>query len=225
MRLLLVEDDHLLGDGLSRLLRESGHAVDWVTAGRDVEASLAAEDYDGVILDLGLPDMDGLELLGALRARRSTVPVLILTARDSLGNRVGGLDLGADDFLPKPFEAAELLARLRAIARRRHGAVSATLTHGPLVLDTAGRRAWLAGRPIELSLRDWGLLELLVPRAGKIVSKEQIVQSLCGWGGEITLNAVEQYVHRLRAKLEPAGVVIRTVRGLGYMLVKDDAAA
>jgi two-component system OmpR family response regulator len=218
MRLLIIEDDPLLGDGISRLLKRDGYAVDWVKSGTSADASIRAEDYDALILDLELPGMDGFEVLSHLRRRGQRVPVLILTARDSVKDRVTGLDLGADDYLVKPFEFTELQARIRALIRRRHGNPSPTLVHGPLTLDTTGRRAWLHGQPLDLSVRDWGLLELLVPQAGRIVSKQRLLQALSGWGDEITLNAVEQYVHRLRAKLEPGGVVIRTVRGLGYML-------
>ncbi len=225
MRLLLVEDDAILGDGLARLLRDAGYAVDWVKTGRAAEASLGAEEPDVLVLDLELPDLDGIELLRRLRSRRSSVPVLILTARDSVPERVGGLDVGADDYLVKPFETAELLARVRALARRRHGGASSQVSVGALWLDFAARRARAGARSLELGARDWQLLELLAPQPGRIVGKEQMLRALCAWGEEITPNAVEQYVHRLRAKLAPAAVNIRTVRGLGYLLEPVDETA
>ncbi|MGD9787506.1 MAG: response regulator [Sulfuricellaceae bacterium] len=222
MRILIAEDDDVLADGLSRSLRRSGYAVDRVAKGTDADASLSRENYDLAVLDIGLPGIDGIEVLNRLRKRGQTVPVLILTARDALEDRVKGLDLGADDYLVKPFAFPELEARIRALIRRGQSGMSSTLSHGPLELDTAGRRVTLLGRPLELPAREFNLLELLLLRSGRIVSKEQILQALCGWEKEITLNAVEVYVHRLRAKLEPAGIAIRTVRGLGYLLEKAD---
>ena len=222
MRILIAEDDSVLADGLSRLLRQSGYAVDRVASGTEADACLQQEKFDLLILDLGLPGMDGLEVLRKLRAREQTLPVLILTARDALEDRVRGLDLGADDYLAKPFALPELEARVRALIRRGQGGANPQITHGQLTLDTAGKRAFLAGTPLDLSAREWGVLEFLLSNAGRIVSKDQILQTLCGWGDSISLNAVEVYVYRLRTKLDPAGIVIRTVRGLGYLLEKPD---
>jgi two-component system OmpR family response regulator len=222
MRILIVEDDDLLADGLARSLRQSGYAVDWASSGEQADNWLLRENYDLVILDLSLPKMDGTEVLRRLRRREQPVPVLILTARDALEDRVSGLDLGADDYVVKPVAFLELEARVRALIRRGQGMTSPVTSYGPLALDTVGKRAWLRGEPLDLSAREWGVLEYLLPRAGRIVGKEQILQALCGWDGEISLNAIEKYVSRLRAKLEPAGVRIRAVRGLGYYMEKPD---
>ncbi len=223
MRILIVEDDPLLADGISRYLKQAGYAVDWAVSGDQADDWLAREHYDLAILDLGLPRMDGTEVLRKLRRRGQTVPVLILTARDALEDRVRGLDLGADDYVVKPIALAELEARIRALSRRGQYGGNPQIAHGPLLLDTTARQAWLNGEPLDLPAREWSVLEFLLPRAGRIVGKEQILQSLCGWNDEISINAVEAYISRLRAKLEPAGVHIRTVRGLGYLLEKADA--
>ena len=220
MRILIVEDDPMLADGITRYLRQAGYAVDWAQNGADADDWLAREHYGLAILDLGLPKMDGTEVLRKLRRRGQSVPVLILTARDALEDRVRGLDLGADDYIVKPIALEELEARVRALTRRGQFGGNPQLIHGPLLLDTSAKLAWLNGAPLELPAREWSVLEFLLPRAGRIVAKELILQSLCGWGGEISTNAVEAYVSRLRAKLEPAGVHIRTVRGLGYLLEK-----
>lgn len=222
MRILIIEDDNVLADGITRSLRQSGYAVDRVATGQEGDQALSRESYDLALLDIGLPGIDGIEVLNRLRKRGQTVPVLILTARDALEERVRGLDLGADDYMVKPFAIPELEARIRALIRRGQSGMGSVLSHGPLEIDTAGRRASLNGKPLDLSAREWGVLEHLMLRSGRIVSKEQMLQALCGWGEEISLNAVEVYVHRLRAKLEPAGVIIRTVRGLGYLLEKPD---
>jgi two-component system OmpR family response regulator len=224
MRLLIVEDDQLLADGLSRSLKQAGFATDLASDGEQADHMLISQAYDLVILDLGLPKFDGLELLRRLRKRASstgTVPVLILTARDSLEDRVKGLDLGADDYLTKPFELPELEARVRALVRRGKFGSTARLTHGHLSFDTVGRQALIDESPLELSARELSVLESLLLRAGRVVSKEQIADQLTGWGEEVGANAIEVYVHRLRKKLEPAEVRIRTIRGLGYMLEKD----
>lgn len=220
MRILLAEDDTVLADGLCRALRHSGYAVDHAENGERADAWLGRENYDLAIIDLGLPGLDGLEVLRRLRRREQPVPVLILTARDALEERVQGLDLGADDYVVKPTAFPELEARVRALIRRSQGKLNPQLRHGPLTLDTVGKRAYLDGQPVELSAREWGVLEFFLLRAGRIVSKEQLLQALCGWDAEITPNAIEKAVSRLRAKLDPA-VAIRTVRGLGYYLDKE----
>ena len=220
MRVLLAEDDTILADGLCRSLRQAGYAVDWVSSGNQADAALIAQPYDLLILDLGLPHLPGLDVLKQLRARSNTMPVLILTAADSIEQRVKGLDLGADDFMAKPFALSELEARVRALVRRSLGTASNTLRHGDLVYDQAGRVAQLNGQTLELSARETGLLEVLLQRAGRLVSKEQIVDHLCEWGDEVSGNAIEVYMHRLRKKLEGGGIHIATVRGLGYCLEK-----
>ena len=220
MRILIVEDDPVLADGLLKSLRGADFAVDTAHDGEQADSILAVENYDLVILDLGLPRIDGFEVLKRLRRRGGTAPVLILTARDALADRVKGLDLGADDYLSKPFELPELEARVRALIRRGQAGGSSVLTHGPLTLDLSGRRATLDGVPIELSARELGVLEILMLRSGRVVNKEQFAEQLYGHDEEVGANAIEVYVHRLRKKLEPAGVVIRTIRGLGYLLEK-----
>ena len=211
----------MLADGLTRSLRGADYAVDCVGNGAEADHVLAAQAYDLVILDVGLPGVDGFEVLRRLRRRGAGVPVLVLTARDALTDRVKGLDLGADDYMVKPFDLPELEARARALIRRGQSGGASVLTHGSLVLDTAGRRATLAGEALELSARELGVLEVLMMRTGRVVNKEQLAEQLYGWDEEVGANAIEVYVHRLRRKLEPAGVVIRTIRGLGYLLEKD----
>jgi len=218
LRILIAEDDSTLTDGLSRALRKSGYAVDCVESGPRADSALSTQVYDAVILDLGLPGLTGLEVLKRLRARGAKVPVLILTAADSIEQRVRGLDLGADDFMAKPFSLSELEARVRAIVRRHAGAASPVMSIGNLTFDQAGRVARVNERNVELSAREIGLLEILIQRSGRLVSKEQIVDHLCEWGEEVSHNAIEVYVHRLRKKIEESDVVISTVRGLGYCL-------
>ena len=222
MRLLIVEDDAPLASGLSRILQSEGHAVDVTSRGEAAVAAAAQERFDLVILDIGLPQMDGFEVLRRLRAAQSTnggpVPVLVLTARDAVDDRVRGLDLGADDYMVKPFAMPELTARVRALLRRSQTHAGPRVVHGPLVLDTVARRAFLKGEPLELAAREWAVLEVLLAKVEKIVSKESIIQAVAGWGDDLSPNAIEVYVSRLRSKLEPAGVRIRTVRGFGYML-------
>ena len=220
MRILIVEDDPVLSDGLVRSLRGSDYAVDSASDGGEADHILSTGSYDLVILDLGLPRLDGYDVLKRLRRRGSKTPVLILTALDSLEDRVKGLDLGADDYLTKPFDLPELEARVRALIRRGHSGGGSLITHGALTLDTAGRRALLAGEPLELSAREIGVLEVLMMRSGRVVNKDQLAEELYGWDEEVSANAIEVYVHRLRRKLEPAGVTIRTIRGLGYLLEK-----
>jgi two-component system OmpR family response regulator len=221
VRILIIEDDSVLADGLSRTLRHADYAVDSAASGIEADNVLAAQPYDLVILDLGLPGLDGFEVLRRMRRRGSSAPVLVLTARDALQDRVKGLDLGADDYMIKPFDLPELEARVRALIRRGQSGGASVLSHGALVLDTAGRRATLNGEPLDLSARELGVLEVLMMRAGRVVNKEQLAEQLYGWDEEVGPNAIEVYVHRLRRKLEPAGVSIRTIRGLGYLLEKN----
>jgi two-component system OmpR family response regulator len=220
VRILIVEDDPVLADGLTRSLRHADYAADCLNNGGEADHVLAAQSYDLVILDLGLPGLDGFEVLRRLRRRGAAFPVLVLTARDALPDRVKGLDLGADDYMIKPFDLPELEARVRALIRRGTSGGGSVLTHGSLMLDTAGRRATLAGEALDLSARELGVLEVLMMRSGRVVNKEQLAEQLYGWDEEVGPNAIEVYVHRLRRKLEPAGVSIRTIRGLGYLLDK-----
>jgi DNA-binding response OmpR family regulator len=218
MRLLLVEDSAPLAKTLSGAFRARGYAVDVAATGDDADTALQTQHYDLVILDLGLPDIDGLEVLRRMRRRKSRTPVLILTARDGLDDRVAGLNLGADDYLGKPFALAELEARAGALIRRGVGGANAVVTVGPLSVDTAGRAATLDGAPLDLPRRELCLLEALTLRSGQVVSKQSLHQQLFDADSDAGVNAVEIYVHRLRKKLEPAGIRIRTVRGLGYLL-------
>lgn len=222
MRILLVEDDKVLADALSRALVQSAYAVDIAATGEEADRALALGIYDLVILDIGLPGLSGLEVLRRLRARKVTTPVLMLTALDALEDRVRGLDLGADDYLAKPFDLVELEARVRALLRRSTNSTP-WLEHGEVRLDTVGRRVYHGRQPLELSPRELAVLELLLMRAGRVVSKEQMVNHLYGWGDEVGDNAIEVYVYRLRKKLEPLGCEIRTVRGMGYLMDRDDA--
>ncbi len=218
MRLLLVEDDVMVASGIKLGLCDAGYTVDWVGSAERAEQAIAAESFDLAIVDIGLPSTDGLELTRRLRTRGLTMPVLILTARDALHDRVQGLDLGADDYMLKPFELPELLARLRALLRRSQAATSAVLTFGALEMDTALRRAQLGGKPMELGPREWTVLEYLLMQAPKPAAKDKLLAALTGWDREITPNAIEVYVSRLRSKLEPAGVLLRSIRGFGYRL-------
>jgi two-component system, OmpR family, response regulator len=216
MRILIAEDDQILADGLLRSLRVAGYAVDHVGNGSEADAALAAHEFDMLILDLGLPKLHGLEVLKKLRARGSAVPVLILTAADSIEQRVKGLD----DYMAKPFSLQELEARVRALTRRGLGSASALIKHGPLTFDATGRVAYIHEQMIDLSARELSLLEVLLQRAGRLVSKDQLVERLCEWGEEVSNNAIEVYIHRLRKKIEQGPIRIATVRGLGYCLEK-----
>jgi DNA-binding response OmpR family regulator len=232
MRLLLVEDDVMVASGIKLGLADAGYAVDWVGSGERAEEVLKTEVFDAAIIDIGLPKMDGLELTKRLRRPEMAshaMPVLILTARDALQDRVQGLDLGADDYLIKPYELPELLARLRALLRRSQAANTAILSFGPIELDTANRRA-SAHRdghpsPIELGPREWTVMEYLLINAPKPASKDKLLQALTGWDKEITPNAVEVYISRLRGKLEPHGVCLRSIRGFGYRLELSEPPA
>ena len=223
MRFLIVEDDALLADGLSRTLRAGGHTADCVANAEHAALALKNEAFDVVLLDLGLPGMDGFELLARLRRGGNTVPVIVISARDALGDRVRGLDLGADDYLVKPFERAELEARVRALIRRRATPVAPQLRFGRLALDLGAREARVDGERVELTPREWAIMELFLTQPGVALAKERIVQSLSSWDDSVSANAVEVYVSRLRAKFESAGLRIRTVRGFGYMLEGEDA--
>src|SRR3954471_615874 len=222
MRILVAEDDAILAEGVMTSLRHSGHAVDWVKNGIEADSALEADAFDLLILDLGLPRKSGLEVLRRLRARESKLPVLIFTARDGVEVRVVGLDAGGDDYLSKPFDLAELEARVRALTRRGMAGSPTLVKHGALTFDQVGRVARLNEEPLELSAREVSLLEVFLQRAGRLVSKDQLVSHLCEWGEEVSPNAIEVYVHRLRKKLEPGGVRIATVRGVGYTLERPE---
>ena len=220
MRILVAEDDPLLADGLIRALRVAGYAADRVADGHAAESALLTQHFDLLILDIGLPGLDGFQVLKRARERKIDVPVLILTALDAVENRVHGLDLGADDYLVKPFELTELEARVRALTRRARGNALPVVSHGALTFDPRQRIASAHDKPLDLSAREIALLEIFLARAGRVVNKEQIIDLLCQWGEEVSANAVEVYVHRLRKKLEPADVKLTTLRGLGYCLEK-----
>lgn len=219
MHVLLVEDDAVLADGIARNLTNHGIVVDVVSNGLDADDVLKRRNMSAVVLDIGLPGIDGFEVVRRLRARGSMTPVLLLTARDAVEDRVFGLELGADDYLVKPFATPELVARVRAMLRRS-GPAQASLQIGGLTLDSVARRATVHGRAIDLSAREWGILEYLVQHRGRVVSKQQIIDAILPWGEELTLNAVEVYVSRIRIKVGDAGLGLRTIRGFGYMLDK-----
>ncbi len=218
MRILLVEDDLLIVDGLSRALRQRGHVVDVLTRGESVLDALREPVHDLLLLDLGLPDVDGLTVLAALRKRHATLPVLVLTARDAIESRVAGLDAGADDYLTKPFSIEELEARLRALARRGGRALKGQSRIGGLRLDLDQRSAELDGRALALTPREYGVLEVLIQAGGRVVSKAALREALCNWDDDLSSSALDVHVHRLRRKVEPGSVEIRTVRGFGYLL-------
>ena len=221
MHVLLVEDDAVLADGLARILQGHAMLVETVANGSLADQMLQrGTDYAVVVLDIGLPGIDGFEVVRRLRARASAVPVLLLTARDAIEDRVRGLELGADDYLVKPFASAELVARIRALARRS-APKPALLSLGRLSLDTSAKRAHVDQRPLELSVREWAVLEYLLQHGGRVVSKQQIIDAILPYGDELTLNAVEVYISRVRLKIADAGVSIRTIRGFGYMLEQD----
>lgn len=227
MRILIVEDDDTVAAGLVEGLTAAGFTVDHAPSAETAESALSHTAYDLAVVDLGLPKMDGLELIRRLRRRNVAVPVLVLTARDAMEDRIAGLDLGADDYMTKPFLLPELLARVRALIRRSRSVASSELALGPLVLDLASRTAMLGDATLELTGREWDILEQLMLAAPKVVSKQKLVESLSRWDNELTPNAVEIYVSRLRAKLETGEgvprVSIRTVRGIGYRI--DDLAS
>jgi DNA-binding response OmpR family regulator len=237
MRLLLVEDDVLVASGIKLGLSNAGYAVDWVGSAERALEVTQSDAFDVAVIDIGLPSMSGLGLTQSLRDLGHTMPVLILTARDALQDRVQGLDKGADDYMIKPFELPELLARLRALLRRSQAATSAVLRFGPLELDTALRQASIqlqsygsdgtttvSRQPLELGPREWTVMEYLMLQAPKPANKDKLLQALTGWDKEITPNAVEVYISRLRAKLEPHGIALRSIRGFGYRLERVGAA-
>lgn len=218
MRILLAEDDCMLGDGLRNGLRQLGFQVDWVRDGNAAERELAAGDYAAAVLDLGLPLKDGMDVLQSLRARRISTPVLVLTARDAVPERIRGLDLGADDYVIKPVDLHELGARLRSLVRRSHGQIEDILRCGAVALNPGSRHVSLNGEAVVLSTREFDLLHTLMLSAGRVLSREQIEQKLYSWGCEVDSNTIEVHIHHLRRKLEPG--LIQTVRGIGYTVAR-----
>ncbi len=219
MNILLVEDDAVLADGLLHTLNKTGYTVICARTGSYAEQLLQAQDFDLILLDLGLPDMDGLQLLRRLRSRKVPIPILILTARDGINDRIDGIEQGADDYLTKPFELRELEARIKALIRRCYGGFSNKITVGRLTLDTENHQVSGDGMPIMLSAREYGVLEILLMLAGKVVSKDRIAQRLAADNSEaLADNAIEVYVHRVRKRIEPYQINILTIRGLGYLL-------
>lgn len=223
MRILLAEDDPMLGDGLRAGLRQLGFQVDWVRDGEAAERELASEVYAAGVLDLGLPRKDGLDVLQALRTRGITTPVLVLTARDAVPDRIRGLDLGADDYVVKPVDLHELGARLRSLVRRAHGQTQDSLRCGSVLLAPAARQVSLNGEAVALSTREFDLLHTLMRNAGRVLSREQLEEQLYSWGHEVESNAIEVHIHHLRRKLQPD--LIQTVRGVGYTVLRDPETA
>ncbi len=219
MRLLLVEDDPMIGESLVDLLRAEHHAVDWVRDGETASSALRSDSYDLVLLDLGLPRRDGLDVLRELRGRRDRTPVLVATARDAVAQRIAGLDAGADDYIVKPYDLQELLARIRALLRRAAGRAEPVYEHRGVCLNPATHEASVDGRPVQLSAREWAVLEPLIARPGLLLSRTQLEDKLYGWKDEVSSNAVEVYIHGLRRKL--GADLIQNVRGVGYMVPKD----
>ena len=222
MRILLVEDDVILGNATSVYLRSTGYVVDWMKDGKQADAALHEDVYEVVVLDIGLPNMDGLTILKKLRARKQTARVIILTAQDSLEDRIVGLDAGADDYLVKPIKLTELAARLRAQLRREHAVLFSEIEYPPLTLHVKERIVSYHDQPFGLSPRELSLFESLLLRVGKVVSKENLIENISDWDDTLGKNAIEVYMHRLRKKLLSVGIEVRTVRGLGYMLDKLD---
>lgn len=222
MRILLVEDDAILANALKQALTQGGYAVDCASDGIQAHHAIICQSYDCVLLDLGLPKLDGFEVIRQARTRKLDTPILIMTARDALSDKVKGLDLGADDYLIKPFAIPELEARVRALIRRKFGATETTLSLGTLEANSASRQAFVQGKPLDLSPREFAALEALLLKAGRVVSKEHLASHLYGWGDEVTDNAIEVCIFRLRKKLAPHDITIKTVRGLGYLLDKLD---
>jgi len=216
MRLLLVEDDPLIGDGIRAGLRQEDYIVDWFQEARPAEMALQSEQYDLMVLDLGLPDKSGLEILKRLRSQGSALPVLILTARDAISDRVVGLDSGADDYMLKPFDLDELSARLRALLRRSSGRASTEIIRGDIVLDPAAHSVIKDGKTVDISPREYAVLHLLLGNMGKVMSRNRLEEGLYSWDGEVESNAIEVYIHHLRKKL--GAELIRTIRGVGYII-------
>jgi two-component system, OmpR family, response regulator len=221
MRILLAEDDPLLGDGLRVGLRQQGFLVDWVRDGQAAEREIIKGDYQAAVLDLGLPLKDGMDVLQSLRSQKISLPVLVLTARDAVPDRIKGLDLGADDYVIKPVDLFELGARLRSLVRRAHGQTQELLSCGELQLSPSARTVLLSGQAIALSMREFDLLHVLMLNAQRVMSREQLEQQLYSWGYEVESNAVEVHIHHLRKKLQPE--LIQTLRGVGYMLMAPKA--
>jgi len=224
LRILVVEDDPLLAESLVRALQQQGYGVGHARRGQDADTALRTHHFDLLLLDIGLPDVDGFEVLRRLRARSDATPVLVVTAREAVDERVHGLDLGADDYLTKPFSLSELEARVRALLRRAKPALAARIVVGGLTVDSAARRAKIDGCAVELTAREWALLELFLARPGHALSKLAIARTIGDSAATIAPNTVEVYVSRLRSKLEPAGIVIRTVRGFGYLWEQPNGA-
>jgi DNA-binding response OmpR family regulator len=222
MRILLAEDDAMLGDGLRAGLRQQGFQVDWVRDGLAAERELGLGDYQAAVLDLGLPLKDGLDVLQAIRSKKNTTPVLVLTARDAVPDRIKGLDLGADDYVLKPVDLYELGARLRSLVRRANGQVQELLTCGAIQMNPASREVTFEGQAVTLSTREYDLLHALMLAVGRIMSREQLEQQLYSWGHEVESNAIEVHIHHLRKKLKPD--LIQTVRGIGYTLMRPKVA-
>lgn len=222
MRILLAEDDAMLGDGLRAGLRQQGFQVDWVRDGLAAEREISTGDYQAAVLDLGLPQKDGLDVLQALRSKKIATPVLVLTARDTVPDRIKGLDLGADDYVLKPVDLFELGARLRSLVRRAHGQIQDLLTCGQLQMNLAARQVLFENQPVVLSTREFDLLHALMLAQGRVLSREQLEQQLYSWGHEVESNAVEVHIHHLRKKLRAD--LIQTVRGIGYTLRYNQAA-
>lgn len=216
MRLLLVEDDPLLGDGIRVGLGQEDYSVDWFTDAHSAEMALKSEHYDLLVLDIGLPDKSGMEVLKGLRQRGESLPVLILTARDAISDRVAGLDSGADDYMVKPFDLDELSARLRALLRRNSGRAGNTIRHGDIELDPAAHSVTNNGQPIDLPPREYAVLHLLLENVGKVMSRSRLEEGLYSWGEDVESNAIEVYIHHLRKKL--GADLIRTIRGVGYII-------
>jgi DNA-binding response OmpR family regulator len=216
MRILLVEDDELLGDGLAAGLRHCGYNVDWLRDGETARTALATDDYAALVLDLGLPRLDGMAVLRGLRAEGNAIPVLILTARDTTWDKVGGLDSGADDYLVKPVDLDELAARLRALTRRGSGTRAPLLKFRDVELDPAARRVRVRGETAEVSAKEFAILEMLMRHVGKVISRAQLESALYGWGEGVESNVVEVHIHHLRRKI--GADLIRTVRGVGYLM-------
>lgn len=223
MRILLAEDDHMLGDGLRNGLRQLGFQVDWVRDGNAAERELAVGDYAAAVLDLGLPLKDGMDVLRSLRSRKISTPVLVLTARDAVPERIRGLDMGADDYVVKPVDLHELGARLRSLVRRSHGQIQDILRCGAVSLDPGARQVCLNGEAVVLSTREFDLLHTLMLSAGRVLSREQIEQKLYSWGCEVDSNTIEVHIHHLRRKLQPG--LIQTVRGIGYTVARAQESA
>jgi two-component system, OmpR family, response regulator len=225
MRILLAEDDPSIAEGICASLRHGGHAVDHVSSGRLADLALHDHEYDLLVLDLGLPEIEGSEVLRRLRNRGASLPVLVVTARDGLPERIRVLDLGADDYLVKPFALSEFEARVRALLRRSSSKGVPEMVLGRLRLDLPGHRAWMDQTPLELTAREFGLLEALVLRADRVTSRAQLVEALCDWDQELTDNGLDIAIHRLRRKLRDSGTTVRTIRGLGYLLEEVGAQA